>query len=474
MLPILIASAWLLAPTGTQNEATFDSEYRAAQLALVADLEAFAEWCGRQKLYLERDKAWEAMLAFDADHDGARRGLKHVKKGDGTWVPPAKKVEAKNYNPGALDECARRRGEIAETFRARAFDALRLFHKTPQPALERRIHEDVLRVDAEHVQAREALGEVRVDGIWLLRETADAKARRGELESRIQAAIAAVPALQAAEPDERELSIGVAWTSAFATPRVRVLSTGPADEARKVATMCHAAIDVFHDVTGAPAELLSGYTIYLLVDARSKEAFFAKWPGWTDVERKALSGFAGSGLPREIHVARWDADAPRRLDGAVRHTLGLATKLHFQFDHRDAAWAWEGIGLYLTRELVGTRFTWYGTAADQTDPQAKELLGKLMMADVNWMNEAYQLAKRGRAPALARLLERPIDKMGVPEVLTSYAFAAYLLEGRAQDVGPLLAAIGRREPSADAVSAALGIDLERLDARLVRWLGERR
>lgn len=168
---------------------------------------------------------------------------------------------------------------------------------------------------------------------------------------------------------------GIAWTALLGNARVRVLSSGGIEEARKVATMCSAAADVFKQISGASQDLPKDFTVYLMTTPVARDSFIGGWPGWSAEERTRLKTWAGSGVPGDVHIARWDADEPRRLDGAVRHVLGLLTLLNFGYDHQKCAWAWEGVGLYLTRELVGTRYTWYSTGPSYIgDSESKELL----------------------------------------------------------------------------------------------------
>jgi hypothetical protein len=223
-----------------------------------------------------------------------------------------------------------------------------------------------------------------------------------------------------------------------------------------------------------PLERARDVAIDLLANEEDRRAFVSGWPGWGPEKVAALGAWAGAGVPNDVHVARWDADEARRLDGAVRHTLGLLMKLDLEVG-LETAWAWEGLGLYLGRELVGTRLTWYGSGQATSTPESKELLGRLLMADVNWMNEAYQMLQGGTAPKLETVLARDIDSIGVRDVLVAYAFAAYLLEAEAERLPGILRRVGAREASsAEAVSAALGRGIPEVEDRLVRWLGERR
>jgi len=178
-------------------------------------------------------------------------------------------------------------------------------------------------------------------------------------------------------------------------------------------------------------------------------------------------------VPGEIHQARWDADEARRLDGAVRYTLGLLCWRELKFDHLRCAWAWEGLGLYLTNELVGTHYTWFASAPAAGDAETKELLGKLVLSDVNWTREHYQRVKRGKGTKLAKLCETGIDAFGADDMLASYSLATYLIEGRSDELPALLRALGATQP-AEALGAVFDGDLAQGDARMLRWLAERK
>jgi hypothetical protein len=461
-----------LAPASFARDDGFEADYASARAAAVPKLLEFAEWCSTGKLYAERDKAYEAIIVFDPKNDPAHRALKYSRRHDGSWDPPEKKVESKNYNSGLLDACIKKRTVVATEFREAA---LALADKYKAPAsVKSKIGDDVLLIDSDDAGGRALKGEGKLDGQWVLLESVRGKARRNELKTMVQQAVAAVPPAGNGEATEREKLLGIAWKTILSTPRVRVVSTGSLDEARKAVIMCNAAAQVFKQLTGAQKDLPPDFTVYLLADSGTRDQFLAGWQGWNDDERKRMHTWAGTGLPGEVSVARWDVDEAHRLDGAVRHTLGLMTLWEFGFDHRKAAWIWEGFGMYLTRELVGTRYTWYGSAPAETDPEQKELLGKLMMSDVNWMNETYQRAKRGRTPPLAKVFERKIDALGVDDVTVAYAFCAYLVEGRPEQLNDVFTRIGKGEASGAAVAAALGVDLAALDKTFVRWMGERK
>ncbi len=460
------------------GEQVFEAAYTELCARAVSDLEAYAEWCGSVRLAADRERALNAILHFSPQHEGARRGLKHVKQRDGSWAPPPKKSEVKNNNKNLEPEGVERRRKIGTALLEGGLELART-SESDDVAQRRRwraqVVADVLVIDTDHEAARVAGGEARREQEWVLAETVAAKAQRAALKSRVEHHVAAVPSPQATEIRPHETALGIQWAHAVATPRLRVLTDGAKAEAERAAVMCTAALEWFSELAAISSDLTPDYTIYLLVNSASRDAFVGAWPGWSDSERARVKTWAGCGVPGDIHQARWDADEAHRLDGAVRHTLGLLMLRELQFDHSRCAWAWEGFGLYLTRELVGTRYTWYSSAPASGDTETKDLLGRLMLSDVNWVNEYYQRAKRNRAPTLAKLAATRIDAFGVDDILASYAVAAYVLEGRPGALPELLGSLGASSDGGAAALARLFDDeLPLGDQRILRWLSERK
>ncbi len=477
-----LIAALVLAPLlAGQDEVGFESELGAALSDHVAALDELGGWCASKKLFAERAAVLEEILIFEPNHRDARRLLGHRRERDGGWIVPANQRPARNLAKKHLDECVERHAELSETFAERLFGVVAFYERadspgSPSPARKAEAYEWILTVFPDHAGVRAFRGEARTSAGWVLAESARAKLRRPELKTIVREALAAVPELVEVQPTELERALGVHWSAAVGTPRVRVLGSVPRDELERVARTAHATFEVYAAVFDDPVRQLEDYTIYVLSGESERDAFIRGWPGWGPDRLAEIRAWAGAGVPEDIHVARWDASPARRLDGAMRHTLGLCMKLDTGAG-LDVAWAWEGFGMYLSRAMVGTRLTWYGSglSAATTGSRSKQLLGRLLNADVNWMNEAYSMLKADAAPKLATLLERDINAMGVRDVLLAYAFAAYLLEGCPDAVPGLLAAAGEdRARSSEAVTAALGRELHETQDRLQRWLSERR
>ena len=469
-LPAARARAAAGAPVQA-DETTPAEAYRARAAELVLELKDFAEWCGSAKLFAERDVVYEIVLVFDPEDEDAHRGLKHSQRRDGSWEPPADKMASRNYSPAQLKSCERKRREIAEAFRDDVLALFRAADAVPAELFEEACAA-MLRLDPNDAVLHELRGEVadpEAEGTWILAETERGRAERKAIKLATAAALRDAPAAQTIEPLEHESALGIDWQALLGAGDLRVLATSGRAEAAKAASRCAAMPLLFRAILGGETLLAPGTTIYLIASAADRDRFIAGYPGLSDEDRAFFATISGSGLP-PAHYADWDEQEARRLDGAVRHALGALLQSRYGL-FIDTGWAWEGLGLYLTRQLTGTRLTWY---VDTSDPEAQELRSKLGYADVNWMNEALQLLLAKQAAPFAEILARSVDEMEVSDVLVAYAFSAYLLEGWPEHADRVLQGIGAGRPAPEVFGDVLGLDLASLEARFVRWLGERR
>ena len=450
-----------------------ESERQEAVAVLIASLDELVDWSTKNKLFAERDKTFEQILEFDPDNSRAHRGLGHSRLRDGTWVPKEGRRESKNYNPSALADLPAERRRLTQDFRDRMLGILEHYERELGPAQREEIYEQVLTVRPDDEDIRRTLGEVLLDGSWVLGESATAKQRRADLRAAVQDSLASVGKPQELLPSGTDSDLGVAWKALLRTDNARVLSTGEADEALRVLQAAEAAHGLFNVAFGVVAPQPEDYTIYVLVHEKEELAFLSAHPA-VDEEGKAFYlSLQGCGLPGLADGVFWSADAEARLDGATRHTISLLLGTCFGLT-TDHGWAYEGFGLYLTREIVGTRLTWYVQPGSDPGDYQKNLRAKLLSSNTNWMNEAFEILGSERRPDLATVLGRDLNEMKVEDLLFSYVLAAYLIEGRPDQVGPLLKRIGAGADPGMAIRQVLGLELDQLTARVQRWLSERR
>jgi hypothetical protein len=450
-----------------------ESECQEAVTLLVVSLEELVDWSTKNKLFAERDRVFEQILEFEPDNFRAHKGLGHSRQRDGTWVPQEGRKEPKNYTPSALAGFAVERERLTRDFRDRMLGILMGYEKELGPARREEIYQQILSVRPDDEDIRRTLGEVPLDGRWVLSETATAKRRRAELKAAVKDSLASPPAPQKLLPSKADSDLGVAWRTLLRSDGVRVLSTGESDEAVSLLRATDAARRLFGAAFGISAALPEDYTLYLLVHEKEELAFLSAHPAVDEEGKAFFLGLEGSGLPGLADGVNWSADAAARLDGTTRHTVSYLLGACFGLTTEDG-WAYEGLGLYLTREIVGTRLTWYVQPGSDPSDYQKNLRAKLLTSETNWMNEAFEILGSERRPDLGSVLTSNLNEMRVEDLLFSYVFAAYLIEGRPEQVTPFLERVGSGVAPEVAIRQLLGLELDQLTDRVQRWLGERR
>lgn len=481
ILAALLATAFLSVPASAGSPAAraggstvrqagaseLDAQRAAARAGLVERLNQLAVWCNDKELFLERDRVWRRVLDIAPDDPAARKGLRYARNVDGSWKEPAPR-EVKNIGKKWLEELPARE----EAAYAPYGDALLALARAPERSAAERdaLIQEIRHVAPNHAGLHAWLGDVRLGDLWVLPETAAAKTQRPQVRAMAQAALhgGSPPPLDVPSAEEKALA---AWRCAVQGENVRVLTTGPEAEAVQIARACDAVGPLLTALLGDAARYPGGYTLYVLTAPGEKETFLQNLPGVTDEERARMARLEGTGIPRTTNVALFGAEAVRRLDAAVRHTIGNVLGLTLGLETR-TGWAWEGLGQYLTRELVGTRLTWF--VSESADPAAADLRGKLMTPDSNWIQEAFLVLSSARPVPVLDVLARDLDHLDVPSALISYAFVAYLLEGRPQEVGEFVRRCAGGDDPGAVAQEVLKVPAGQLQDRLQRWLSERR
>jgi hypothetical protein len=470
-LAVIALALGALWPSSARAQETTDyaSGRKAAMTELIKRLEALAEWCNSEELFEERDRVWRSILTLDTNDVAARKGLRYARNPDGSWKEPAPR-EAKNMNKKALDEqLPAKRAAAIEPYRTAL---LSLLAKEPESSkLRQDAYAEILSLDPDDAVVRGFRGEKLSDGKWVLQESWEGKKRRGEIKEFAKTALATNATIEKYEPDASDTSLGVKWTSCLKTDVARVLSTGDDAEARKIVQLVVAVGPFFRSMFAVDTTYQEQWTCYVLAHPGEQVKFLDAIPWIAGDARAALKGVVGCAFSGQPKVAYWDKDVPRRTDGCARQTVNDFLGRTFGVSATQG-WAWEGFGLYLTRELTGTRYTWFISTGSG---KANTTRARLMQPDCNWMNEALTLLGNADHPKLAKAVELDVTKMGTDDMLLGYAVAAYLLEGRAKDGTDLLRAIGGDGiPTAKAVETVLHMDLTQLEERVHRWLSERK
>jgi hypothetical protein len=446
----------------------------AARERLVVRLTDLADWCTKKKLYASRVGVYDSLLHFDPDHTEARRGLGYKRGRDGEWLPPKKAKSPRDWDKSAAREFPERRTALVVEYREEMLQLLERFAENLTEAERDAIFADILFADPDDPRVRELRGEVKVGDAWVLVQTSRAATRRAQLKERVVQAFSSAPKPQRTEPNERELALGIEWTAVFATPEVRSLGTGEESEIERMVTAMHATRSYFNGAFGCEASYPDPLTVFTLPRASDKLAFLMGHPSIEPEYRKFLMDLDGSGIQGSGDLAHWAPDERRRMDGMVRQAIGWLLAGEYGIGTQQG-WIFEGFGLYMTRELVGTRLTWFVRESKYLTPEEDQALkARLMDSKANWMNEAYKLFTAEKPTKLQFMLGKTVNQLTTEDMLYAYVLAAFLLEAESEKLPGLIRKIGAGSTSQEAFQLVFGLDVRQLDERVKRWLSERR
>jgi hypothetical protein len=448
----------------------FEGRWREARAVLQRDLEALAQWCHANDLFAERKKALELLLELDPEYGDARKTLGYTLQKDGTWKAPEKPKAFRDFDKQALEEAPRRWKEATAPYLR---EVLVLLESGTLSADERElVARDGLRFDPDNERVHAVLGDVKSGADWVLPETLRARERREVLRGFVRAAFERAPEAQPAALLEREERIPLRFT-ALSAPGLRVVGTAGGEELRLAARAVLALQALLQAVFESKHALPADTTVFLLADPLHAAAFVENHPDIPLAQREYFRALEGGGVQGTNDFAWWGGDSQRRIDGIVRLALGYWLSGAYQVTV-DQGWAYEGLGLYLTRALVRSRMTFLAQPSRVLDPAADmKLRQRLLDPETNWVDEALVLLRERRQPPLGELFKKGASQLTTEEVLLSYTLATYLLEARPEVVAGLLARLGRGYGRAQAFQEALGMDLAAFERHLLRWLTER-
>jgi len=471
---IAVPSQGLAGEPAVSQDEGLDEAREAARVELVASFETLAEWAGKKKLFAKRADVYLQLIHFQPGHEVALRGLGYTKDKNGEWKEPKEKRPPRDFDKTAAKEFDERNAAITEAYFGALLGLLEGHGDDVTPKQRSAIVTDLLFADPDDARARALIGEARLDGAWVLVETARAKARRPVIKDLVRKAFRQVPPAEVVEPSAKEAAFGLRWKGVYASTLVRSLSTGSAKEAERMTQAMAASLSLFNDSTGAEAELPPNLTVYTLANEGDKETFLGAHPDVDDEYRKFLAQLEGSGIMESDDFAQWSEDPLRRLDSLVRISIMWMFVDGFEVTPK-TGWAFEGFGLYLTRELVGTRLTWFVRPSEYlVKAEDNALQARLLDTRTNWMAEALKVLSKPKRPNLPIFLGKDVNQLTTEELLYSYVIAAYLLEAYPEAIPKILGRIGGGEASALVLEQELGRSMEELPAHLLRWLDERR
>jgi hypothetical protein len=474
--PVAAPSVPLLATPLAEAAANAAQDLARVHAAALAKARELAAWADERKLYSGRNAVHEIVLAFDPDDADARKAL-GFKKVKGEWQPPKTKREP-------VDECEPDvPAAFAELRRAALADLVAqldaAFADTPRTARTEALRRAELArlVPFDDASAlRERLGEVwdAEAARWILVETRDARAARAAMAARVAELRAALPTPETAERDEHTRAMtGLDFTAVLRARGVVATSTLDAAETSDLLLTALLMRDVF--LAAFPAQGAPGYpTVLYCLEPGQRGAFLEQHPLCPKEELAYRTGVTSSWLTGRLLVG---ATSPlMRKDVTAFQTAGYALTEKFGV-WTDDGWAQQGLTSYLAFQVTGTRLSfWDIQNKDQYGEKkldAKNWHERVPPSTQGWLLEASGLVAGGQSMAhFARALASPTVTMSWEDVVTSHAVAAYLFEAKRDVLVRILVRTKEGAPVVATFEEELGMPLEELRARLVRWIGE--
>lgn len=431
------------------------------------------EGCRKASMYRLADSLHAFVLACEPQNGKSRRALGFVRRSNKEWVR-SKGFRPRRDHGDAEEEQKWRRLVDAEftSFRARALEIIERERQEARVSVAWRTLVRLGETLPEDEIVRGLLGETLVDGEWLLTESVRAKHRRAAYPSLADACMTRVPETRGERVRQEEVDLKLPWNAARKTDDVRVIGTTGEPDVEHATRVSHAMGDFVRYTLRVDDRHREDFTIYML-GLEHRSTLLNAWPKLSAQTKSALMQADGGWLDAGNRLAEWSSNPARRIDGAARQTLGTLMIDAYGIDGAQG-WAWEGIGLYLAHELIGTRLTWFFHPEGYKRQQPSGLWQRLQNPETDWFFEAERMLRGPDAPDLNYLLGRKINHMREQDVLHSYALAAYLLEGHPASVPSLLSRIGAGEHPRLVFEEELGFPLPTLEQRLLRWLDETR
>lgn len=473
--PVAAPIARHAAPTVAAAEASAVQDLARVHAAALAKARELAAWADERKLYSGRTAMHELVLAFDPDDAEARKAL-GFRKQKGEWIPGKRKEPA--------DECeADVPAAFAELRRAALVDLVAQLDAALADAPKSTRTEALRRAELARLvpfddasAVRERLGEVwdAEAARWILVETRDARAARAAMATRVADLRAALPTPEPTERDEHTRAMtGLDFTAVLGARGVVATSTLDAAETGDLLLTALLMRDVF--LSAFPAQGAPGYpTVLYCLEPGQRGAFLEQHPLCPKEELAYRTGVTSSWLTGRLLVG---ATSPlMRKDVTAFQTAGYALTEKFGV-WTDDGWAQQGLTSYLAFQVTGTRLSfWDIQNKDQYGEKkldAKNWHERVPPSTQGWLLEASGLVAGGQSMAhFARALTSHTVAMSWEDVVTSHAVAAYLFEAKRDVLVRVLLRTKEGAPVVATLEEELGMPLEELRTRLVRWIAE--
>ncbi len=444
---------------------------RARELPALVEL---GTWCHQQKLFATRNALAERILALDPGHVGAHRWLRHRLGPGGRWEVAERSTPASDGagTAAAIAEFPAVRTRLLGPIASALAEALQEHGADASPGTLEELRAEIVALAPDVAAYRAAHGELETAQGWRLAESVRGAARRAELRSAATQALAAVPEPTPFDVPSILQRNALRWRVALETAHVRVLATTTLPEAQRTATAVEALPAYVRTALGIDARHLPGYTVHALGGPDDANALLAVHPDVDARTREHWHSFSASWIGETNAIATYHPDARWRVESACAMALGVVLGTHYGIGPTRAPFAMDAVEKRLVWELVGTRVTFTRRVAEYAD-RAEEWAKVEELPDARWYARAAELLATLSEGDLAERMGRPLNALDLDDSVLGNALAAYYVEGRPDECGAFLRALGAGASPDDALRKASSLDLRALRLRMQRWLAER-
>ncbi|MFT4709896.1 MAG: hypothetical protein ACI9D0_001194 [Bacteroidia bacterium] len=453
---------------------------RAESVALeraVMQLAELGEWCQKNRAFLQRNRAFEAVLLWDSGHELARKTLGWKwEKSTSAWTQKRKPRVPKDQSKANADEAITKRAGILEPLRDSLIAAMDV-DKTLSGERRQGVLDTLLEAMPNDATLRERSGyalaspdaDADAEPVWILKASKRALEQRKILAKRRDELYSEDPAHKTAEPTESEQRLAMDWSAILSNGLVRALSTEGAEEAERALHACSVSIEYTREVFGHL--LHPKYSIYLIDNDLQRSQFIRAWPSIDDARRELLLRMDGSTMGYD-QLGAWGDTSDKRVDSAVRQALSLQMVQRFGLTGK-SAWIHEGFGMYLTHDLIGTRLTYFSRVTNYVEGGEDNWDRDIKDPSADWLAMAREELEGPRPPNLAFTLGRDVNELKPRDLIVSYALASFFMEGHEPKLcQKLFTEIGNGKNPVATVEKLLGYGLPTLTKRLHTFLVE--
>lgn len=439
----------------------FEGARKKVRKKLADGLYELGKWCHKKKWYQERDRIYGEAIEADPDHLKARKALGFKRLRDGTWQRKEELEPMRNMGSVELEEIEARAVKVLDDWREATHELLADY--ADEVSAQQRRSEYQLIVDRfpEDEVAHKGLGHVPgwEGRPWVSTTVKASYERRKVLKEIVAKGKVAGTKVQDLEP--RDFEAKLTWEASGRNERARAFSRTGQEDVQAALELAYAAQSLLNEGCGIEVKLPEGLTFYLLEDNAQLVEVATAHP---ECSAEGLEG-VGSFWMDWRSMVTWGEDTTIRVDAVARQTVSWLLRHKFQLSTKQG-WAWEGLGLYLSFRVSGTRLRFFVRESDYAGGPDRS--GDLRDPAANWLRLAKDVLQ-GTPPSMKFLLGKDVNGLTERDLLVAYALGAYLVEGHKDKVPRILTRVVS-EPSTLVLEEELGLTAEALTKELRRWL----